>query len=465
MAPPSARPAWPAELRPVGYNPMAMTVIVFALSDCPVAALGPYGNEWIGTPNLDRLAAEGIVFDFHVSDCPDPAAARRAWRTARHQYPAPSPPTPDLLALLAKAGVRTVLVRHGRESRPGYPDFYDGWSERFDARPDPADPSPADALLRTLPSVLDRLAGIERWLLWIEIDRLTPPWFIPPGVFEAYVEDLLEEESEEEHTGDEDEAAAGDEDGEEDDLDEEPGAGIEPWADPPTGWFDVDDSASWELLHRSFAAAVTSLDADLGRVFDLLRSRGLDRAAWLLTADRGQPLGEHGLIGPHRPWLHEELVHVPLIIRLPGTEEAGRRVAALTQPADLLPTLAAWFGLDVPGPRDGFDLTPLIRGQADAIREFARTGLAIGPAVEFAIRTPHWAYLLPVHPHPDDGPREPVLFAKPDDRWEVNDLRPRNLETADELDCRLREALANRNESETSATAQPQSRESSGPGD
>ena len=37
-----------------------MNVIVFALHGCPVAALGPYGNEWIGTPHLDRLAAELI---------------------------------------------------------------------------------------------------------------------------------------------------------------------------------------------------------------------------------------------------------------------------------------------------------------------------------------------------------------------------------------------------------------------
>ena len=43
---------------------------------------------------------------------------------------------------------------------------------------------------------------------------------------------------------------------------------------------------------------VTAFDADLGRVFDLLRGRGLDRdAAWVLTADHGFPLGEHGVVG------------------------------------------------------------------------------------------------------------------------------------------------------------------------
>ncbi|HET6573695.1 MAG TPA: hypothetical protein VFG68_08855, partial [Fimbriiglobus sp.] len=78
-----------------------MNVVIIALRGCPVAALGPYGNEWIATPNLDRLAAEGVVFDRHVSDCPDPTAAGRAWRTGRHQFPPillggtpPNPPAP-----------------------------------------------------------------------------------------------------------------------------------------------------------------------------------------------------------------------------------------------------------------------------------------------------------------------------------------------------------------------------------
>ena len=73
-----------------------------------------------------------------------------------------------------------------------------------------------------------------------------------------------------------------------------------------------------------------------GTIFDQLRGRGLDQsAAWVITSDLGYPLGEHGQIGVHRPWLHEELVHTPLIVHLPGGSEAGRRVSALTQPADV----------------------------------------------------------------------------------------------------------------------------------
>ncbi len=429
-----------------------MNIVVLALRGCPVAALGPYGNEWIATPNLDRLAAEGVVFDRHLSDCPDPGAAGQAWRTGRHQLPPIGPGTAgtspaarpdDLLALLKARGVRTALIRHTRPVNDAPADFYAGWDELFDARPDPADRSPADALLRALPAALDRLAGAADWLLWVEIDRLLPSWDVQQDVFEVYVEELLE--GGEGRVEPDAEAS----EGEEDAPDAEPDTArpdaepAVPWTDPPAGWFDKDDLASWELLHRSFAAVVTVFDAELGRVFDLLRARGLDRsAAWVLTADRGLPLGEHGLIGPHRPWLHEELVHAPLVVRLPEAAEAGRRVPALTQPADLMPTLLAWFDAAAPPGVHGVSLLPLLHGQAESVRAYACSGLVLGPAGEWAIRTPDWALLLPAVPHPEDaGRREPMLFAKPDDRWEVNDLRPRHLERAEELEGVLRKAV------------------------
>lgn len=371
-----------------------MNVVVIALNGCPVAALGPYGNEWVGTPNLDRLAAEGVVFDQHFADRPDPAAARRAWLGSH--------------AGLKERGVRTVLVRANRETNDASTDFYAEWDERFDARP-----GGGDSLEDVLSVALDRLANVPAWLLWIELDRLLPPWDVQQDVFEAYVEDLVEE-------GEGDEPVA-------------------PWADPPTGWFDRDDPASWELLHRTFAAVVTVFDAELGRVFDLFRERGLDRsAAWVFTAGRGLPLGEHGLIGYHRPWLHEELVHVPLIVRLPGAAEAGRRVWGLTQPADLGVTVARWLGVD---PAGGIDLAPLIAGAVESARPSVTSTLDLGDAAEWAVRTPDWAYLLPVRTPPDDDPREPMLYERPDDRWEVNDLRVRNLDLADELERTLRERM------------------------
>jgi hypothetical protein len=269
----------------------------------------------------------------------------------------------------------------------------------FDARPDLADKSPFGTLFRMLPAILDRWMNQPDGLLWIETDRLIPPWHAPADVFEVYCEDLMED------------ADA--------DPDVEP---LLPWVDPPVGWFDRDDLASWELLHRTFATAVTAFDASLGRLFDLFRERGLDRtAAWAFTSDFGYPLGEHGIIGPFRPWLHEEFVHLPLIVRHPNAASAGKRVWGFTTPAEVLGLLA---------PR-----VPVGRGVRSVISQAEIAGHR-----EASLRTDTHALLVPLSV-PDDEPREPMLFEKPDDRWELNNVRQQNLDLADEQEAELRKRL------------------------
>jgi arylsulfatase A-like enzyme len=422
-----------------------MRTVVFILRGCPAGWLGAYGNEWVATPNLDRLAAESVIFDQHISDCPDPAAACAAWLAKSRDE---ANPTSSVLQKLCAASMHTVLVRANHPDTDAPDWFYAAWAEVFDARPQEEDKSPLDALIRSLPSLLVRLSTLPDFLLWIELDRLLPPWDVPQDVFEAYLEDEeneppAEEASEEEadEHGDEEEHA---------ELEEEAPQELEvpapepaptqkltvpPWTDPPTGPFDTADPDAWEWLQSSFAAVVTTLDAELGVIFDQLRKHTIDQSAtWLLTSDLGYPLGEHAQLGLHRPWLHEELVHVPLLLRLPGAAEASRRVPGFTQPADIAATL-----LDLAGVKDAeeMSLLPLARGAGVSARQHAVTALELNGASELAIRTPEWAYLLPVK-LPDGEAREPLLFEKPDDRWEVNDMRARNIERADELEAELK---------------------------
>jgi hypothetical protein len=459
-----------------------MNAIVFVLQGCPLAKIGAYGNEWVVTPHLDQLAAEGIVLDQHISDCPEPIQARRAWRSGRFPWFRSSAEVSqgdggaDLLACLKAAGVKTILLNHNRPCHPLPAEFLLGWDEIHTVPPVDEDESPADALLRHLPAILASLPNGSPWLLWIETDRFLPPWHVPKTVFRLYLENLLDDDDEPETSAavdagnDEHSSRDGtatdtrEDDGSESDghpvteaqipeTDAEEGqsghdgeedsslADIEPWTDPPEGWFDADDLASWELLHRSFDSAITSWDADFGRVMQLLKSSGLDQSAhWLLTSDYGFPLGEHGIIGRFRPWLHEERVHLPCMIRLAGAAEAGRRIPTLTQPVDLMPTLAGWLGVaEIPGDRDGIDLMPLLHGKRSAIRTEAITILSEETGEEWAIRTADWAYLLPRSQNPaeDDEVRSPQLYAKPADRWERNNLSSRELSRSEAFAERL----------------------------
>ena len=100
-------------------------------------------------------------------------------------------------------------------------------------------------------------------------------------------------------------------------------------------------------------------------------------------------------------------------------------------------TLAEAFGVTVPG-TDGVSLFSLLRGQTEKVREHAIAGVQVGDGVAWCLRTPQWAFLLPVQPHPDDANRGPQLYVKPDDRCEVNDVRQHHPELVETLEKTLR---------------------------
>lgn len=93
------------------------------------------------------------------------------------------------------------------------------------------------------------------------------------------------------------------------------------WASPPDQPF-----ADWEqaTLNGFYDAEIAYQDAQLGRLLDHLRRRGdLDRTVVIIAADHGEGHGEHDLFG-HGFNVHQELVHVPLIIRWPERFRAGQ---------------------------------------------------------------------------------------------------------------------------------------------
>jgi arylsulfatase A-like enzyme len=352
--------------------------------------VGAYGNDWIDTPALDALAAESVVFDQHIADCPDPAAPHQGWRTGRYAFPFPGdgngssqPGASDLFDLLRARGVITCQLT--------------------------GDTS-LEAALERLEEAFDEQDEIADWLIWLDLETLLPPWDVPD---EFHVEEPeLDEDAEE--------------------ADEAPPP---PIIGPSPALLDQADTKTILRLQRGYAAAMTFLDAGLAQLLDSLSERGLlDDMLLVLTTDRGQALGEHGVVGDFRPWLHEELVHVPLIVRLPGGSGAGRRVAHLTQPVDLMSTLLEAFGASADAVH-GRSLWPLLQGKDEPVRAYACTGLRAHDQLEWAIRTPEWSFLLPVE---GESERRSMLFRKPDDRWEVNDVSLQHLELTEQLEQTVR---------------------------
>jgi arylsulfatase A-like enzyme len=396
-----------------------MKVIVVNVRGLHLGYVSAYGNEWIDTPAFDRLAAEGVVFDNHFADRPDSAGARRAWRTGRYDFAlvpdrrADAAPLADLVGLLKDAGAVTSLVLDA--SRPAPAEFAAGWDVVIEAEADD-EATALDYALEGAAQALESLAETGSWLLWLDLATLVPPWDVPDEFLRHYVTEDPEEE---------------------DDEDEDESEALVPLPDPPMGRFDPDDELTFLRLQGTYAAAVAHLDAALGVLLKELEGRRLlDEVLLILTTDHGLPLGEHGVVGPDPPRLHEELVHLPLMMRLPRAEQAGRRVPALTQPVDLAPTLLDAFGLP-PAPMHGHSLLPLARGEAENVRDYACSGLRVGENVGLALRSPAWSFVLPVCGDDGGQMRLGQLYVRPDDRGEVNDVIQHHQELANHLEAVL----------------------------
>jgi arylsulfatase A-like enzyme len=106
-------------------------------------------------------------------------------------------------------------------------------------------------------------------------------------------------------------------------------------------------------------------DAGVGRLLDGLRDAGLaEETLVVLTADHGEEFGERGRIG-HTLTLHEELVRVPLILRLPGGDHAGRVVETPVSVVDVAPTVLDLAGFAAPGSAfRGRSLLPSLTSEA-----------------------------------------------------------------------------------------------------
>lgn len=122
---------------------------------------------------------------------------------------------------------------------------------------------------------------------------------------------------------------------------------------------------------RAYYAMVTLIDDEVGRILDTLEEAGLaDNTIVVFTSDHGEMLGDHELI-LKGPYLYEGAIRVPLIIRWPGVTEPGSRRSELVQWVDLAPTFLDAAGVTVPGRMQGESLIGLLRGEAAGWRDWA----------------------------------------------------------------------------------------------
>jgi choline-sulfatase len=106
----------------------------------------------------------------------------------------------------------------------------------------------------------------------------------------------------------------------------------------------------------SYNAAITSADAAAGKLLAALRQQKLyANTAVIVVADHGENLGAHGE-ATHGVFLYDETIHVPLLVKLPESQPAAKRVAAKVRLVDIAPTMLEIAGIPVPSQMQGQSL-------------------------------------------------------------------------------------------------------------
>ena len=212
-------------------------------------------------------------------------------------------------------------------------------------------------------------------------------------------------------------------------------------------------------IRQAYAAQVATLDALLGSLVGLIDADE-QPALLCLIGCRGYPLGIHRRLGHPSglsPQLYGETVHVPWLMRFPEANHAAGRTPALVEPGDLPATLldacSQSLGAEARNARPEAWLPSLMPIVVDQGQETRDRLLLVSPGehapAQQGLKTPAW-YLLERLPAEDaaqaagDLPEAALtepweLYAKPDDRWEINDVSTRMPDVAERLAALLQE--------------------------
>ncbi|HYW96459.1 MAG TPA: sulfatase [Bacteroidales bacterium] len=134
----------------------------------------------------------------------------------------------------------------------------------------------------------------------------------------------------------------------------------------------------------AYYAAISFVDAQIGRLLDAVDSLGLgDNTIIVFWSDHGYHLGEHGLW--FKQSLFEESAKCPLIISVPGSKQNGEMCSRIVELVDIYPTLAGLSGLTPPDDLQGYNLEPLLDNPSAEWDHPAYTQVERGPG--YSVRT------------------------------------------------------------------------------
>ncbi len=365
-----------------GAEPLRKPNIVFILADdLGYGDLGCYGQKKIKTPDLDRLAKDGVRFTQAYAGSTVCAPSRCALMTGRHTGHCRTrgngggggpksnvPLAPDdicVAELLKKAGYTTALVGKwglGEEGSTGVPtrkgfDHFFGYLNQHHAHnyyPDFLWRGEKKVEIGNPQSKVENVA--EKFNVY------APDLFLADAL--RFVTDnkskpfFLYFATTAPHANNEKTRATGD--------------GNEVPSDAP---YTAED---WPRAEKNKAAMITRMDADVGTLLAKIKELGLDKDTVVIFSSDNGPHQEGGnkveffaSSGPHRGFkrsLTDGGIRVPAIVRWTGTTEPGTTSDHVWAFWDFLPTACDLAGVEIPKGLDGISFTPAITGKGDQKR-------------------------------------------------------------------------------------------------
>ena len=356
----------------------APNVLLLSIDTCRADRLGSYGDRKL-TPYLDKLAANGVVFEDASAPMPITAPSHVAMLTGLHPHESsiiangirfPSE-TPNLARILAKQGYRTGAFVSGlplADRSLGIADQFHTYDDRFAGigpRPDRQWNTPFGGLAARVLAKLGHIAFPNLWErpaaftlanaeAWMEAQEV--PFFAFVHLYEPH------------HPYQPPESFAVEE------CDEPQLKNGRWYHHPPRARSEfIAKNQNMQYLRSLYDAEVAGVDAEIGRFLEALEASGtLNETLVIVTADHGESLGEHRIYFDHLGAFRVEM-QVPLLMRFPGAQHQGKRVAGMTRLIDLPATVLQFIGIDHDLP--GANLLPAIEsGQSDLKIRFGVSG-------------------------------------------------------------------------------------------
>ncbi len=320
--------------------PSRRNVVLITIDTQRADRISAYGYTEHQTPNLDRLAKEGVLFENAFCDVTWTTPSMASVMTGRYatvhglrtSYQRLSPKATTLAETLHEQGRATaaILGSFPLDSMFGLDQGFDLYDDRFSLpllvmeTPLPT-PAPTGELGRMRQKLFDRAINdayrpdnevSDRVIRWLREER-RDPFFL----WAHY---------------------------------------LGPHEKPQPG---TDEAERKRRQLAQYDPDTVIADAQVGRVLDTLDELGLTEETLVIVhADHGQSLTEHSYFG-HGRYLYDPVQRIPMIMRLPGVIPAGARVTRMVRNIDIFPTVLAATGIPPTMPLDGIDLLPVVTGE------------------------------------------------------------------------------------------------------